>query len=378
MEANILLLIGAFEALFLGVLVITKQPKQVSDYLLSGILFLNALTIALSWIEMYNRAHAYPFPGLINSSTPFILLHGPFLWVYVKSLTSEKFRFKFTFLPHIIPFLLVASFIWISTYELPMRERILVDSEQLFREHWSYPVIVGAIFISIQSYILHSLAHIKKYKYKIKNYFSSIDHYNLRWLRFVLFTAMAFYGTISLTYILDFFINILPYHFLQLTGFTIASVYILVLGFYGLKQGNIFTSHSIENLPSKQEEYTPNRPLESAEENFVHQLLKQMEEEQPYLNPNLNLSQLAKQLMVTPEYLSGILNSRLNSSFFDFINQYRIEAFKKHILKADKPNYTLLGIAYECGFNSKATFNRVFKKGTGLTPGEYARQVSEK
>ncbi|MGM0376086.1 MAG: helix-turn-helix domain-containing protein [Bacteroidota bacterium] len=378
MNADFLLIIGFFEAFFLGILVLTKRQKQISDKLLATILLLNALTIFLSWVEIYNRSKSYPFPALINSSTPFILLHGPLIWLYVKSLTSENFKLKSVHFLHITPFLLVITLLISSTYGVPPEKRILIDSEQLFKEHWSYPLIVAAIFISIQSYIIHSLVHIKQYRKKIKSYFSFIDHFCLRWFRFVLFTAMVFYGAISLTYILDFFFNMLPYHLLQLTGFTIATIYILVLGFFGLRQGNIFTSHNIQHFPEKEEKPASRGPLESTEEKFIMQLLQHMEQQQPHLNPELNLAQLASQLSVTPEYLSGILNGNLNSNFFDFINQYRIDAFKKHCRNQEKQNITLLGIAYECGFNSKATFNRVFKKHTGLTPGEYTKEVSKK
>ncbi len=377
MNADFLLIIGVFEALFLGILVLSKKGKKISDHLLSSILLLNALTIFLSWIEMYNRNNGYPFPELINASTPFILLHGPLLWLYVKSLTSENFRFKIIHVIHLIPFILVTLLLGLSTYGMPAEKRILIDSEQLFKEHWLYPIIVGAIFISVQSYIIQALFHIKQYRKKIKSYFSTIDHFNLKWLRFVLFTAMVFYGIISLTYIFDFFFNMLPYQLLQLTGFTIATIYILVLGFFGLRQGNIFTSNHIHHIP-QEEKHKSLHPLKSAEEKFIKQLLFHMEENQPHLEPEINLAQLSEQLCVSPEYLSGILNNKLNSNFFDFINQYRIDAFKKLCIDQKKQNLTLLGIAYECGFNSKATFNRVFKKRTGLTPGEYARQVSEK
>lgn len=377
MNADFLLIIGVFEALFLGILVLSKRKKQISDILLATILWLNALTIILSWIEIYNRSNGYPFPALINSSTPFILLHGPLLWFYVKSLTSENFKLKVIHLTHILPFLLVAFIIGLSIFGMPAGKRIIIDSEQLFKEHWLYPVIVGAIFISIQSYIIHSFIHIHRYRRKIKSYFSTIDRFNLRWLRFVLSTAMVFYGIISLTYIFDFFLNILPYQLLQITGFTIASIYILVLGFFGLHQGNIFSSHSIHSLPEEKEKQKHLGPLESAEERFIEQLLQHMKQNQPHLNPELNLAQLSSHLSVSPEYLSGILNNKLNSNFFDFINQYRIDSFKNQCRKKEKQNLTLMGIAYECGFNSKATFNRVFKKRTGLTPGEFARQVSE-
>ncbi|PWD99107.1 helix-turn-helix domain-containing protein [Marinilabilia rubra] len=376
MDADFLLVIAVFESLFLLFLVLTKKHKKQSDWLLGTILFINALTIFLSWMEMYNRKNAYPFPFFINSSTPFILLHGPALWLYVKSLTSEKFSLKPKYLIHALPFLMLFTFLSLAYYSLAPEDKILSDSQQLFQQRLSYPITILAILVFTQYYIISSLLHIKRYRKKAKTVFSSMDNFNLKWLRFVLFSAMIFYATISATYILDYFLSIFPYKILQLIGFTIASIYILVLGFQGLKQGNIFSSHNLENIPSvapiKQK-----KPLLKKEEIFVTSLLQYMNDQEPFLNPDLTLSTLAKELSVTPEYLSDILNGHLKSSFFDFINQFRVEKFKALCKTNKQETLTLIAIAYECGFNSKATFNRVFKKRTGITPGEYSRQVSE-
>ena len=84
--------------------------------------------------------------------------------------------------------------------------------------------------------------------------------------------------------------------------------------------------------------------------------------QQPYLEPELTLSELAKQLNISTSKLSQTINNGLGKNFNDFINEYRVEAVKKMMLDEKKSNFSLLGIAQECGFNSKATFNRTFKK----------------
>jgi AraC-like DNA-binding protein len=76
-----------------------------------------------------------------------------------------------------------------------------------------------------------------------------------------------------------------------------------------------------------------------------------------------------------PDKLSSVLNSRIKRNFFDFVNYYRIEEFKWVSKQAASKNITIMGMAWDAGFNSKATFNRVFKKVTGLTPGEYINQT---
>ena len=100
---------------------------------------------------------------------------------------------------------------------------------------------------------------------------------------------------------------------------------------------------------------------------------KLMEDEKAYLNPELNLSDLAKMAKMTRGQLSEVINSGFGKNFNDFVNEYRVKAFK-NMLKEDKHKHlSLLGIAQECGFNSKATFNRVFKKLTSYSPTEYLK-----
>jgi len=97
--------------------------------------------------------------------------------------------------------------------------------------------------------------------------------------------------------------------------------------------------------------------------------------EKPYLNPDLNLYSLAKLLDIRPNHLSQIINSMEKKNFFDFVNEYRIHEVKKNLVQDDKKNLSLLGIAFESGFNSKASFNRAFRKIEGTTPSKYKEKL---
>lgn len=109
-------------------------------------------------------------------------------------------------------------------------------------------------------------------------------------------------------------------------------------------------------------------------ENIHERLKKIMQEEQFYKNSELTLGDLAEKLSVHPNILSQVINSCEHKSFYDYINDLRIEAFKNLIVQPDSKKYTLLSLAFECGFNSKTAFNRNFKKVTGLSPTEYLEQ----
>jgi AraC-like DNA-binding protein len=93
--------------------------------------------------------------------------------------------------------------------------------------------------------------------------------------------------------------------------------------------------------------------------------------EKLYQNPELSLTEVAKKLKTNTSIISKAINQGFAMNFNDFINNYRVEAVKVMFTKGEHKKSTLLGIAYDCGFNSKATFNRAFKKNTGLSPKDY-------
>ncbi|MDZ7880593.1 MAG: helix-turn-helix domain-containing protein [Saprospiraceae bacterium] len=100
-------------------------------------------------------------------------------------------------------------------------------------------------------------------------------------------------------------------------------------------------------------------------------LLHLFDIQKPYLNPELTLSDLATTMRTNSSILSQVINKGCGKNFNDFVNEYRVEAFKEKIKSADYQHLTLLAIAFDCGFNSKATFNRAFKKITGQNPSKF-------
>ena len=134
-------------------------------------------------------------------------------------------------------------------------------------------------------------------------------------------------------------------------------------------------SHRSDNIEpssfSKTPEYRKSG-LKAEDATSLHQqLLTLMTTEKPYLEPKLSLAQLAEMLGVLPNHLSQIINQYEEKNFYDFVNSYRVEEFITLAKKDIDKNFNLLGLAYEAGFNSKSSFNQVFKKITGKTPSEF-------
>lgn len=224
-------------------------------------------------------------------------------------------------------------------------------------------------------YLSWAAVLVRRYNRKIKVYFSETSRYDLYWLRVLMISSAVIYTIIYLAFAIDLITPLAQFKWMHQTSFKIGAIYIVVLGFFGHRQGNLFSEKTIgidlqEHGSVSEIKYS----VTKKENDFILFLLKYMSENKPFLIPEITLSTLASELEVTPDYLSGIINNKLGTNLFDFINHYRIEEFKTRSMAPGNKKFTLLSIAYDCGFNSKATFNRVFKNVTGITPGEYAKR----
>lgn len=130
-----------------------------------------------------------------------------------------------------------------------------------------------------------------------------------------------------------------------------------------------------ESLPPVLKKYEKSGLKEEEAKRLLKNLKEHMTNEMPYLENNLSLSMLAEQLNISANQLSQLLNEYLNKNFYDFINTYRLKEFKEGVKDPKNCHFTLLSIAYQCGFNSKTTFNTFFKKATGKTPSEYYKSL---
>ena len=212
------------------------------------------------------------------------------------------------------------------------------------------------------------------YRKKIKEYFSNVYKLELNWILsfLVLYTVLYFYGfvqTIVAEFVMD--LNYMQRWWLVLlTGLVI--VYVGIKGYFTdttkLKKLNFSFAPSRVSIPD-----APSETEKSISPKAIEDLKNLMEQEKPYLNPELNLADLADMAKMNRAQLSETINAGFGKNFNDFVNQYRVNAFKKMLAENHQDRLSLLGIALECGFNSKATFNRVFKKLTNLSPTDYLK-----
>ncbi|MDY0198938.1 MAG: helix-turn-helix domain-containing protein, partial [Tenuifilaceae bacterium] len=319
------------------------------------------------------------FHLLSASFISLLLLHGPFLFLYISALIDQKFEFNREKLLHFIPFILFNLFIVIASFFPEISEVIRLDHVE--SEHGTPMFFNLFLIITVLSgpfYFIFSMILFKKLDINIFNYFSSYENVNLNWLRMLVYifggiwTVLMIFATIH--HVFHLFSWIFCTHGLSLS----LSAFIILIGYYGLKQKEIFIQYSDRDTEEETEpktKYTGTFLKESDIENYVSKLKLFMATEKPYLEANLSLPELAKKIEIPSHHLSRVINEHFGVNFFDFVNQYRIEEVKSRISNPDFENLSFLGIAYDSGFNTKSAFNRVFKKMTGLTPSEYKKKI---
>ncbi len=211
------------------------------------------------------------------------------------------------------------------------------------------------------------------------NQFSSIENIDLEWLRTLSLASLIVFTVNVFLFNINNYFHFSGYYELAQIAYSFSTIYVLFIGYFGIKQGRIFIDnvnieiqHNIENRIKKESVLVEKKDFS----HIISRLTLLMEQGHPYLEPEITLSKLSNLLKVKPEILSEVLNSSLNQNFFDFINKYRIEEFKIKCLSKGNKHLSVMGIAYECGFNSKAAFYRAFNKFEGISPTAYISEVS--
>ncbi|MGJ5640503.1 helix-turn-helix domain-containing protein [Formosa sp. S-31] len=148
---------------------------------------------------------------------------------------------------------------------------------------------------------------------------------------------------------------------------------VLSIAIYKVKAKDVKVEPLSEVKPQdKLQKYNSSNLSETDLDAYQSKLQAYFKSRKPYLEPELTLQSLSKECQIPKHHLTQLLNTRFNKNFYQYINEFRVNEVIKHI--SSKRNEALVDIAYQCGFNSKSTFNNYFKKITGLTPSEFKKQ----
>jgi AraC-like DNA-binding protein len=356
---------------FLSAILLTKKRKSEADTILGiwlGVIGLNVTLFYLVTSEQY-----FQIPYFLGFEIPMPLLHGPFLFLYTYYLTQPKAFTKvklLNFIPFLIGLFVLAPFLRLST-----EEKIAVYLQEGNDYATISTIIFVCIIISGVAYSALSLGMLRRHHKRIRETHSYEEKINLKWLYYLVFgLGLIWVLVISAD---DQYI------------FSAVVVYVLLIGFYGIKQVGIFSNqvsngdlaepepYSIPEIVQSEKFKYEKSGLTSSQLNGIHEnLTRTMDREKLYLTPELTLADVADKLSIHPNVLSQVINQMEGKNFFDYINGLRVEDFMQRITRSESHKFTMLSLAMDCGFNSKTSFNRNFKKATGMSPSDYLKTLA--
>jgi AraC-like DNA-binding protein len=377
-----LILIGAVQAAFFAVLVLSKKRKSVSDKILAVWLSIFAAHLAFVFYAFRSGHFFYIEYGHIPSGI--LVVYYSLMYVYAESLTSHENVFKPKWILHVIP--TVVTYICIVPLaQLSYNEKVKLVTSPSTNGYLVF--VFGLTMLLATGYLVATLRLLKRHKVSIRKIFSYEENISLNWLRILAFLLVILWivvsGLVSYVYYIDTTASntMLPqdHMMLDMQGQSAFVVFVFLLGFFGIRQQVIYSVPLEKNevLTTTQDTQPASSRYKKSgltkEDSATHlkALLQYMEDEKPYLNGKLSLKEVADKMSISTNHLSQVINENLKKSFFDFVNSYRVDLAKQKMRDPSNKKYTILSMAYDCGFSSKSTFNSIFKKYEGLTPTEF-------
>ncbi len=375
MNAHILH-ISLYDLAFLGTIFIgltlalqlwgTKRTNIAANRFLA--LAMATIVLQMVWIVGIDIRLATYFPRWSWLPLLFSLALGPLIYFYVLRIIRPAYKFRFKDLLHLSPLLLQQG-VFVLEIKESIKTGAAIDDTLIFRQ--LNPVVNLLAFISVIAYLYWSFRLIERFYQLLQfNKVSDRYRYELRWLH----RLLTGFGALWLLWIPYAAVDYFYYHG-QMDIRTCYPLYLLLaIIFIRIAIVSFFRPDVV--VPVRPPFVS--RPLPPAELKQKGTWLKKVVKENCYYqDPELSLVLLAEKLELTTHELSRIINTVLKKSFNDFINEYRIAEV---IQKMQNPVYdrlTLLGIAFDSGFNSKTTFSRAFRRVTGKTPGEYSNDLKK-
>lgn len=355
---------AAIQGFFLAVVLGLHRRNTQANHLLA--VWIAVLSLDLLQQIYYAEKFYEAFPQLICVTNFLPLSYGGFLYLYVRSLTQDK-PLKYTDLLHFSFFFfgILANIFFLlnsSADKLRLINEMMTDGPP-----WT---------IRLQSLLMPLTATVYGVlSYRLLRHPPHRGDSRFGWLRIMLWLNMLIWVLVWVAIFTPK--NLLHLH--QTTIYLLVSLVIYMLGYFSLRQPELFVHHkpSVATNQAPQPrtsgpKYGDNRLSDDLRDSIWAELESSMQKKALWRAANLTLTQLAETTGITSHHISQVLNDHHDLSFNDYLNRYRVEAVCSELQKDNDQN--LLDIAIGCGFASKSSFNALFKKHTGKTPSEYRKQ----
>ncbi len=376
---DIFFIIVLFQLLFLSFFLFTHEKgRRVSNILLGMFFFsicLNLMDVFLLVKKVY-----FSSPGWALWGSNLALVFGPLLYLYTQSVLYKDFAMKGKKWLHFLPFIILFLGTEIS-YLLQSHEVQLSILQGIINRSISRSFLLASLLIFLQFfiYVTASLLLIRRYKKLAIEKYSDRQRTNLSWLysTIIFFTFLMLMSALNS---LSAWTSLAKYYYIAITFILLGMiVFISRVLLKALRTPELFSlieenePATVENIPVTAK-YAGSGLAHEGKQKVLQQVQQYMETQKPFLEPELTIDQLAEMLSLKPKILSQVINELLHQNFFDFVNRFRVEEAKRLLTNPADKKITVLEVLYEVGFNSKSSFNTLFKKYTGLTPSEFKKK----
>lgn len=350
-------------------IILVHQKLRASPHLLPSILIVLGLSACSnSLLDMLIRMRDLPIWELPN---PFNPLVGPLFLLRLRSLNNAPISLG-QVLSHVLPFLVVS--VVLASYVLGVLLGRL-DEEAGFTHLLEYGlrVLSFAAFLHVAAYLYLCRQSLAQYRVRLEQSCSSLDQVNQDWMMKSLISLLIAFFLLTIVYLLN------HHHFFVPINKSLAIIYTCIayyLCFLTLTRPILLGSVSVPLITEAPSKYQKSGIDDNELKEMFGRLQKLMRSEKLYSNPELNVSALADQLICSSQKLSQCINTCAKQNFYEYVNRFRLEEVKVQLGDANSRDNSILSIAFESGFNSKATFNRYFKAQLGCTPSEYRKSQS--
>ncbi len=345
-----------FGGIFLGVISVFFFRKKSIELFLA--LFILVWSLFGLKFQMYGTGYGLSMDiGTAFVPISFLLFLGPLLYFHSRNLIHDNFSFQRKDWLHFLPGTILFVY-YLVMYLMPPEIR----SGHLHTDFDPYLVILEQFLgvVSIVGYLLFSVKEIKEL-----NGNSERKKAEVKWLTkfYYLTYALIFMWLINLTVNGVFF----EFKSATITYFSLWVALCVYMYWIGVE---VFRNEKVLILKNFNARKVDNSELSDFKQK-IHEI---MESKKPFTDPNLTLRKLAEHLEMKPKQLSGLINASFQKNFYAYVNEYRLEEVKQLLIDKDMGHLTIVAIAEKAGFNSKSTFNSLFKKEVGMTPKEYKSQ----
>ncbi len=349
--------IGIAQGFFAAFILFKKQNRSLADVLLA----IWMIMISFELLHMLFDISNSPWHRFTSNFSFFSLTFGPFLYLYVNKLIGADNTFRRQDLLHFIPYLV---FVLIHLIFFTNQREVFTKADF---SNGLFDLSSARVITLFFSLVIYSSLVIKKLslhrKWLKENYSYESSAITLKWLTHISYIFIITYSLLvsftALKVITGHFYA--SSHIIPATGLTIIC---FSLSYYGFNQPSLF----LERMNTGQ------IPKGKPDSILMKKLLQCMKNDKPYLIPELTIEMLSDEAGISRQMITKILHEKMKKNFFTFVNEYRIEEAKKGLTDPAFRNLSVLSIALECGFNSKSSFNALFKKYTGLTPTAFRSQ----